>query len=88
MKTLIFAAMDDLTGALDLSLLSQCNHTITSYGTFSFWAGFLAGGGRGLRVMPAFFSKYRFPDQISKHYFVPPFESKLPRFYYGLKFIR
>ena len=80
--------MDDLTGALDLSLLSQCNHTITSYGTFSFWAGFLAGGGRGLRVLPAFFSKYRNKGQTSKHYFVPPFQSKLPRLYYGLKFIR
>jgi hypothetical protein len=29
---------------VDLATLSQCNHTILSYGTFSFWAGFLSGG--------------------------------------------
>ena len=28
----------------DLALLSLCNHTITSVGTFSWWAGWLAGG--------------------------------------------
>ena len=32
-------------GSLDLALLAACNHTITSYGSFSFWASFLAGGG-------------------------------------------
>ena len=30
----------------DLAILSRCNHTILSYGTFSFWAGFLSGGKR------------------------------------------
>ena len=28
----------------DLALLSLCNHTITTVGTFSWWAGWLAGG--------------------------------------------
>jgi galactoside 2-L-fucosyltransferase 1/2 len=28
----------------DLAVMSLCNHTIISHGTFSFWAGFLAGG--------------------------------------------
>ena len=28
----------------DLALLSRCNHTITSVGTYSWWAGYLAGG--------------------------------------------
>ena len=28
----------------DLALLSHCNHTILSYGTFSYWAGLLSGG--------------------------------------------
>eukprot|EP00090_Calanus_glacialis_P002682 TRINITY_DN12009_c0_g1_i1.p1 TRINITY_DN12009_c0_g1~~TRINITY_DN12009_c0_g1_i1.p1 ORF type:complete len:262 (+),score=54.03 TRINITY_DN12009_c0_g1_i1:50-787(+) len=34
----------DLAAGYDLSLLSLCNHTILSYGTFSYWAGVLAGG--------------------------------------------
>ena len=29
---------------VDLSILSQCNHTITTVGTYGWWAGFLAGG--------------------------------------------
>jgi hypothetical protein len=28
----------------DLAVMSLCNHTIISHGTFSFWIGFLAGG--------------------------------------------
>ena len=28
----------------DLAVLSLCNHTIGSVGTFSWWAGWLAGG--------------------------------------------
>jgi len=44
---------------LDLALLTACNHTILSYGTFGFWAGFLAGGGSGMRVIPPYFERYR-----------------------------
>ena len=29
---------------VDLSILSQCNHTIITVGTYGWWAGFLAGG--------------------------------------------
>ncbi|XP_041362150.1 galactoside 2-alpha-L-fucosyltransferase SEC1-like [Gigantopelta aegis] len=29
---------------VDMSVLSQCNHTIITVGTFGWWAGFLAGG--------------------------------------------
>jgi hypothetical protein len=36
----------------DLALLAACNHTILTYGTFGFWAGFLAGGGNGKRILP------------------------------------
>ncbi len=32
------------TGYEDLCSLSLCNHTIISYGTFGWWAGFLTGG--------------------------------------------
>ena len=35
---------------MDLALLANCNHTILSYGTFSFWSGFLSGG---KRIIPA-----------------------------------
>ena len=40
----------------DLALMSLCNHTIISHGTFSFWSGYLAGG---LVVRPEHFEKYR-----------------------------
>ena len=33
----------------DLAILARCNHTILSYGTYSFWAGYLSGG---LRIIP------------------------------------
>ena len=39
---------------LDLALLVSCQHSVTSHGTFSFWASFLAGNGTGLRVIPQF----------------------------------
>jgi galactoside 2-L-fucosyltransferase 1/2 len=28
----------------DMAILAKCNHTITDYGTFGFWASFFAGG--------------------------------------------
>jgi len=77
-----------VSAAYDLALLSACNHTITSYGTYSFWAGALAGRGRGKRVTPAFFMKYRNVEQTSMHYNIHPFKSKLPKFYYGMRFMR
>ena len=82
------ASVPKLAAAYDLSLLSLCNHTITSYGTYSFWAGFLAGQAKGVRIIPAFFPKYKTSSQVSYHYQVEPFTSKLPRFYFGMKFFR
>ena len=35
---------------LDLAIMAQCNYTILSYGTFSFWSGFLSGGPKLLPV--------------------------------------
>ena len=36
---------DDISkAAYDLALLSSCNHSIVSRGTFSFWVAVLAGG--------------------------------------------
>ena len=36
--------VDGNTPWQDLAILSQCNHSIISTGTFSWWAGYLAGG--------------------------------------------
>ena len=41
--------------------MSLCNHTILTYGTFSHWAGFLAGGSR---VLPMHFPEYRFEKKL------------------------
>lgn len=35
---------------LDMAIMSRCNYTVLSYGTFSFWTGFLSGGPRLLPV--------------------------------------
>ncbi len=35
---------------LDLAIMARCNYTILSYGTFSFFSGFLSGGPR---IIPA-----------------------------------
>ena len=35
---------------LDLAIMSRCNFTILSYGTFSFWSGFLSCGPKLLPV--------------------------------------
>ena len=82
------ASLPKLSAAYDLSLLTLCNHTITSYGTYSFWAGFLAGQAKGVRIIPPFFPKYKTASQVSYHFHVEPFTSKLPRFYFGMKFFR
>ena len=39
-----------LSVGLDLAMMSRCNYTILSYGTFSFWSGFLGGGQKILPV--------------------------------------
>jgi len=72
----------------DLAVLAACNHTVLSYGTYGFWGGFLAGHGTGYRLTPPFFSRYRTETETSKLYWEHPFNSSLPRFYYGMKFLR
>ncbi|XP_023235996.1 galactoside 2-alpha-L-fucosyltransferase 2-like [Centruroides sculpturatus] len=42
--------------AYDLALLSQCNHTIITYGTFGFWGAYLAGGDT------VYFAEYLMPN--------------------------
>jgi hypothetical protein len=53
----------NLTLGMDLALLAACNHTILTYGTFGFWAGFLAGSGNGKRILPQ--EKVVFAQKIS-----------------------
>ena len=79
-----FASDPRLAAGLDLALLAACNHTILSYGTFTFWAGFLSGGGKGKRIIPPFFPKYKLPGQNAPQLNAHPLKSKLPRFYFGL----
>lgn len=40
----IFSPFDHNYPAMDLCLLSKCNHTIMTVGTFGWWAAWLAGG--------------------------------------------
>ena len=55
-QTLLFPFLPFSIGH-DLAVMSLCNHTILTYGTFSHWMGFLAGGSR---VLPMHFPEYRF----------------------------
>ena len=52
------------------TLLSLCNHTVMSFGTFSYWAAWLAGGDvtyfknwiqPGAKFVPYYFKEQRFP---------------------------
>ena len=56
----------------DLAILSSCNHTIMSVGTYGWWAGYLAGGitiyyrnfpRRGAELMPLFSRADFFPPE-------------------------
>ncbi|GAB6022959.1 fucosyltransferase 1 (galactoside 2-alpha-L-fucosyltransferase, H blood group) [Chamberlinius hualienensis] len=47
---------DQLRPIDDLAILSKCNHTIFSIGSFGYWAGFLAGG------QTIYLSNYTLPD--------------------------
>ena len=35
---------NEISVGVDMAILSKCNFTILSYGTYSFWSGFLSGG--------------------------------------------
>ena len=64
----------------DLALLAQCNHTIQSYGTYSYMAGALAGG---INVIPYHFKEYRTKKEhkTKKILQLDPLEHPLPRLY-------
>ena len=63
---------EDRRAEEDLAILSSCNHTIMSVGTFGWWAGYLAGGvtvyyrnfpRRGAELMPLFSRADFFPPE-------------------------
>ena len=60
----------------DLALLANCNHTIQSYGSFTYSAGFFANG---IKIIPEHFGQYRLPGQKPLN---DPFEKPLPRLYF------
>ena len=66
--------MFEASAGYDLSLLAACNHTIQSYGSYSFWAGFLAGKGKGKRMTPRLYQSGHTDALDDKH--------DLPRFYF------
>ena len=50
----------DVKGQYDLAILANCNHTIQSQGSYTYFAGFLANG---LKFIPENFAEYRLSDQ-------------------------
>ena len=64
----------------DLALMSKCNHTISSRGSFSYWASVFSGW--GAKVLPCHFPAYQdlevnFPDICYRH----PLQEPIKRFY-------
>ena len=62
----------------DLALLVQCNHTIQSHGTYSYFAGVFANG---LRIIPEHFREFRDKSHTNKILDQNPLENPLPRLY-------
>ena len=67
----------DNLGKYDLALLASCNHTIQSYGSFTYFAGFLAGG---LKIIPEHFDEY---DPFNRNTMKKnPLDDNLPELYF------
>ncbi len=78
-------ASTDAVGT-DLAVLAACNHTIESYGAFSFMAGGLAGG---LVVIPEHFDEYRYADaDFAELAVADPLEDPIPAFHFGHEMTR
>ena len=62
---------------VDIALLANCNHTIESHGSFSYFAGAFSGG---FKVKPSHFLKYRDPRHKENNFWSKsPFKHPLPR---------
>ena len=69
---------EESKGPYDLALLANCNHTIQSYGSFTYYAGFFAGG---YKIIPEHFKRYWRPHTY-KPLSLDPFENPVPRLYF------
>ena len=72
----------DEFGQYDLALLASCNHTIQSYGSYTFFAGFLAGG---LKIVPQHFAEYRTKTEganATQFLKKNPLDNPLPELYF------
>jgi hypothetical protein len=69
---------EESKGPYDLALLANCNHTIQSYGSFTYYAGFFAGG---YKILPEHFKRYWKPHTY-KPPSLDPFENPVPRLYF------
>ena len=64
---------NEISVGVDMAILTKCNFTILSYGTYSFWSGFLSGGPKILpyhMIQPIFYWNGRKPHKFQV-YIVP-----------------
>ena len=63
---------------MPLAILANCNHTIQSYGSYTYFAGFLVNG---LKIIPENFAEYRLLDQRNAIRILDknPLENPLPK---------
>lgn len=71
-KSAVVVFSENYSAAEDLAILSSCDHTIMSVGTYGWWAGYLAGGTvvyyrnfprKGGELMPQFSREDFFPPE-------------------------
>ena len=48
---------------LDMAIMSKCNHSIISYGTYSFWSAYLKPAGQTLYVHSEYSNAPIYPRQ-------------------------
>ena len=73
------SGLPDLSEAIgqDFALLANCNHTIESHGSFSYFAGAFAGG---FKIKPNYFVNYREPKhKNNKFWMQDPLNNMMPR---------
>lgn len=72
----ILTLPDSASPGHDLAVLSSCNHTIMTYGSFGFWGSYLAGG------EVVYFSDFVKPDSRMAEIFV--YDKMYPKEWIGI----